>query len=371
MQGSWIEKAEREFGVPEAYFNLWPFRGMSEEERYREVASLYRLGPYSSVRLVNGDTVEGVYESFAGLLEALKRNDVPMVDYFWSRLKPYQKEFLREGFVETHANFTAVNHLYALLGYPPLEEIKHNPHEVAEDIMFQGLPVPDNLGDEALFLLAEKGYLPALDRIEKDYGFGKELLEATLSTGDVDYLDRILPHYYTLPQNFSVRDIPLLPFDAERESFPLYDLSGVKAKLDFLSPSLLFDAVRGCNVQIVDFFRSLYQVNVLPGRYLRQLTHFHRRPVDAFCILQRTRLEKVDFRYEDLWKWGDVNLILYILLKKNIQKLPKRIIESNLGNIPLLVTLLQLYPNYVPPNPKTLEDPEMYPLTRAILYQQG
>nr|WIL04711.1 hypothetical protein Cduv_231 [Cedratvirus duvanny] len=371
MQGSWIEKAEREFGVPEAYFNLWPFRGMSEEERYREVASLFQLGPYSSVRLVGGDTVEGVYESYAGLLEAVKRNDVQMTEYFWFRLKPYQQEFVRNNPQGVDANFTAVEHLYYLLGDPATKEENKTPHEIGEDIMFQGLPVPENTSNEVVYLLADKGYVPALEAIEKDYGFGQELLLATISSGNIDYLDRILPYYYTLPENFSIRDIPLLPFDAERESFPLYDFSEVKEKKAFLSRRLVFDAVRSCNVQIVDFFRSLYRVDILPERYILQLTRFHRRPVDAFCILQRMGLEKVDFRYEGLWKWGDVNLILYVLLKKNVQKLPKRIIESNLGNISLLVTLLQLYPNYVPPNPKTLEDLDMYPLTRDILYQQG
>ncbi|SPN79467.1 Hypothetical protein BRZCDTV_363 [Brazilian cedratvirus IHUMI] len=369
MQGSWAERAEKELGVPQGYFNLWPFREMGEEERFREVASLYELGPYSSVRLVNGDTVEGVYESYAGLLEAVKRNDVVMVEYFWSRLKPSQKEYAKEHPQGVYANFTAVEMLHVLAGDRPTKEEDKTTHELGEDIMFQGLPVPQNTSSEVVFLLADKGYVPALETIEKEYGFGRELLEATIASGNLDYLDRILPYYYTLPENFSIRNIPLLPFDVDRESFPLYDLSEVKAKFKFLSPKLLFEAVKSCRVQIVDFFRSLYKVDVLSERYLGQLAGFHRRPVDAFCILQRTDLQRVDFSYNRIWEFGDINLILYILLKKDVKKLPKRIIESNLGNIPLLVTLLQLYPNYAPPNPETLEDLEMYPLTRAILYQ--
>lgn len=356
MQGSWVERAEEEFGVPEGYFNLWPFREIGEEERFREIASSFQLGSYSSVRLVNGDTVEGVYESYAGLLEALKRNDVVMVEYFWSRLKPFQKEYLKE-----HSS---------LSGYPTIEE--KNPYGLGEEVVRKGLAVPERLSTEVVYYIAERGYLPALRELERLYGHTENLLMTAIISGNVTFLDSILPSYFSLRDGVSVANIPILPFDAERTSFPLYNVTfGQTDKSRKLiqerSYVLLGNAVRSCNVQIVDFFRSLCGVDVLPERSVIYLTQTHRRPVDAFCILQRTDLQRVDFRYDGIWDHGDINLILYILLKKDVKKLPERIIESNLGNIPLLVTLLNLYPNYVPP--LKLEDIEMYPLSRSILYQ--
>lgn len=369
MQGSWAERAEKELGVPQGYFNLWPFREMGEEERYREIASSFELGPYSSVRLINGDTVEGVYESYAGLSEAVKRNDVVMVDYFWSRLKPYQKEYVREHPFPVEYNFAAVELVHSLLDEPTIDE--RNQYQEFEEVVRRGLPVPERTSGEVVFFFAEKGYLPALEQIERQQGYTEELLMTAISSGNVSFLDRILPFYFG---GVSVTSIPVLPFDAERTNFPLYPITFVETDksrklIEKRAYNLLGNAVRSCNVQIVDFFRSLCGIDVLPERSVIYLTQLHRRPVDAFCILQRIDLQRVDFRYDRIWEFGDINLMLYILLKKDVQELPEKIIRFNLGNIPLLVTLLQLYPNYVPPNPDTLEDLEMYPLTQAILYQ--
>lgn len=366
MQATWAERAEKEFGVPQGYFNLWPFREMGEEERYREIASLYELGPYSSVRLINGDTIEGVYESYAGLMQAVERNDVVMIKYFWSRLKPGQKLYLKENPPPTEGNFTASEFLYSLLDYPPIEE--RNIYEIGEEIVQKGLSIPEDFSTEVIFYMAERGYVPALERLETTEGHTGAVLRAAITSGNIAFLDRILPFYFNLLPDVSVSNIPILPFDIEEENFPLYSVSTDKPE-EKKAYSLLASAARSCNVQVVDFFRSLYRVDVLPERSVIYLTQIHRRPVDALCILQRTDLQRVDFRYDGIWEYGDVNLMLYILLKKNVEKLPKRIIQHNLGNIPLLVTLLQLYPNYVPPNPETLEDLEMYPLTQAILYQ--
>jgi hypothetical protein len=378
MQGRWVERAKQDFGVPEAYFRLWPFRGMSEEERYREIATLYQLGTYSSVRLVNGDTIEGVYESYAGLMEALKRNDVVMVEYFWSRLKPHQKEYLKEHSPGTDGNFTAVDFLYSLLGYPVEVDLnKRGPYEMGEYIVAQGLPVPDNLSTEVIFYMAERNYLPALEKLEEEFGYTREFLETVIISGNVAFLDRILPHYFDLPEGETVSEIPILPFDPERKVFPLYDIfSPDREKIAKLAYSLLASAVRSCNVQIVDFFRSLCGVDVLPERSILYLTRVHRRPVDAFSILQRTNIDRVDFRYYSIWDYGDINLILYILLRSNLtlpgnnltlpennlQESLERIIASNLGNIPLLVTMLELYPQY-----QQTSELDMYPLSRSIL----
>nr|WIL02875.1 hypothetical protein Cbor_269 [Cedratvirus borely] len=367
MQAGWIERAEKDFGVPEAYFNLWPFREMSEEERYREIASLYQLGTYSSVRLVDGETVEGVYESYAGLMEALKRNDVAMVDYFWSRLKPYQKEYLKEHPPGTDGNFTATDHLYSLLGYP--EQKYKGPYELGEEIVAKGLAIPDDLSTEVLFYIAERGYFPALRELERQYGHTEEILMTAIRSGNVRFLDSIISSYFGLGSGVSVKGIPILPFDAERTTFPLYNVSfgyteNSRKLIKEKSYLLLANAVSSCNVQIVDFFRSLCGVDVLPERSVLYLTKLHRRPLDAFCILQRTHIDRVDFRYDHLWEHGDVNLILYVLLKKDIPKLPERIISSNLGNIPLLVTMLGLYPEY---QPAKLEDLDMYPLSKLLI----
>ena len=359
-----MQRAKKEFGIPEAYFNLWSFREMSEEERFRELASLYQLGTYSSVRLVGGDTVEGVYESYAGLLEALKRNDVAMVEYFWSRLKPEQREYLKDHHPGTDGNFTAMEALYSLLGYPPnLEE--RNDYELGEEVMNRGLDLPESLSDEVVFYLAERGYLPALRELERRYSYTEELLFTAIRSGNIPFLDSILPSYFNVT---SVASIPLLPFDPERKDFPLYDVLFTEKSRKLIQEKsyvLLASAVKSCNVQIVDFFRSLCRVDLLPERSILYLTKLHRRPVDAFCILQRTDLQRVDFRYDSIWDYGDINLILYILLEKNVEKLPERIISSNLGNIPLLLTMLNLYPEHQ--QTSDLEEIEMYPLTLSIL----
>ena len=96
------EKAVKEFGIPEDYFNLAqrassplvPARSVSPEYRYLEIKSKFELDARDAARVHADGTIEGLYESLAGVVESLKRDDTEMVLFFASRLRPESKEVL-------------------------------------------------------------------------------------------------------------------------------------------------------------------------------------------------------------------------------------------------------------------------------------
>ncbi|SPN78838.1 Hypothetical protein ZAZAV_35 [Cedratvirus Zaza IHUMI] len=101
---SWSEyraKAVKEFKIPPAYFDLAlkkgsliPVRSVSPEYRYLEIQSKFELSARDAARVYPDGTIDGLYESLAGVIESLKRDDTEMVLFFASRLRPESKEVL-------------------------------------------------------------------------------------------------------------------------------------------------------------------------------------------------------------------------------------------------------------------------------------
>jgi hypothetical protein len=102
---SWSQyraRAVKEFGIPPAYFDLAltrlspliPARSVSPEYRYLEIKSKFELDAQVAARVYPDGVIDGLYESLAGVLESLKRDDTEMVLFFASRLRPESREIL-------------------------------------------------------------------------------------------------------------------------------------------------------------------------------------------------------------------------------------------------------------------------------------
>jgi hypothetical protein len=265
----WREKAVADFNISGEFFDLvsqLPLdrgHGVSPillpgSQRYLQIKSYHVLTPDMAVRVYSDGFIEGVYEAYAGYLKALETNNKAMMRFFASRLQA--KKILELGLSlpvqplsQEFVDALNSNNNYTSEFYKNLEG------------MFQkGLRNGDKSLDFLLYIL---------------------------SSGRVDWIDQILHRYFTLPPGFSIeKDIPYVPFWAEE--FPLYEQLPPYGGNWFDAQKMLSAAVRGSNVKVVDFFRSvlretLDRISMVVNESNKQALGIQKKPEAVFGIYKR------------------------------------------------------------------------------------
>lgn len=300
--GLWRDKAMADFGISGEFFDLVP--NLSGAQRYLQIKSYHTLTPDLAVRVYEDGYIEGVYEAVAGFLKAYEIRNKVMEGFFASRLQPIQVRY-----VEDRGTF--------VYPQPPLstdliENLNSSKRERAKHLNFMAAN--------------------ALYEIKKG---NRSLLYLTdlIESGRVDYLDKALHFYFTLPKGFSIeKDIPYTPFWAEE--FPLYDLplyTGTRQQ------DLIAAAITSSHSRVVDFFRSILR-NKIDDEVTNFYTHnakglkLHKRPEEAFGIYKR--FKKSEYKFS------------HIPMVEEILDLGERYVDgvkNNLGNITTLQSLLPLF----------------------------
>lgn len=201
----WSEIALRDYQVPVAYFNLAVGRNLSGYERYLEIASKFELLPQHALTK-KGDKVYGLYEAFAGLMEAVNRNDLQFVDFFFSRLKERPRKILREKIQRgdlvpiegRHHNLGYRRLVYLLLGQEGLDRIFPDPIETHIELgqvdAFSSLFDSDKKFT-SLFEMISMRNPQAFLEVEKQIGSftsrrKEQLLDSVASNGERVFLER-------------------------------------------------------------------------------------------------------------------------------------------------------------------------------------
>ncbi|QIN54229.1 hypothetical protein [Cedratvirus kamchatka] len=316
----WREKAMADFDISGEFFDLVPH--LSPSQRYLQIKSYHVLTPEMAVKvhydesLPEGYFIEGVYEARTGYVLAKKLEDKEMKIFFANRLKPEQIKILnREGRVHMPSRTldqATIDKLNAPKSYKPQ-------------------PAPETV----------RSFLSGLKKGRKDVRF----LYMVLESGRTDWIDQVIHRYFNLPPGFSIqKDIPYTPFWSQE--FPLYDLplyNGELSKIDsyydetvisnYIEPDVgdLFCYMRNAyDTRVVDFFRSILRGKNVPN---------HRSFLGMFSP------KNVEESFGIYMRLGEPcgKLLFSPSLEKVLQeKNYTEIIIDNLGNIPLLQTLLPL-----------------------------
>lgn len=410
---TWRERAFRRYGVPYEYFDLArtvlsepneevpgdievPARNISGSFRYLEIATKFELLPESAASLNKRTaTVSGIYESYGGVLEALKRNDPRGIDIFFSRLRESQREQLIQDIRERNKNilpkkfrFASFGHLVNLLFEDRAQEIlteefidgqgnvsvyqpsewEISVEEAEKNKQDDGSRMIKGVGGESeeeffegLMYLISQGCRFALEqaleilvRENRD-----EILEpiflSALKSGQVDMVDRVLflrPLLGLPNDGQKVLDIvspaPFQIFFADEGRIPPI----VQVPNPVRIPDRYFDAAcYGGNPLLVDFLLAMNDdLNYMPSS--RELTegYFTRRdPVGYYQVLQRC-----DFTFSsgNIPGLGDIDINLFLSSFMDnyfagwINFDYDALTESR-GNIDILLTYLPRYQQYM------------------------
>jgi hypothetical protein len=333
----WKNKALVEFDVPLAFFDLaLKNRSLlpSPSQRYAEIASYFALQPFSEAWLEEDRSIvpvgsnasvlsiEGIYESTWALIEAVERKDDRMTEYFFSRLSPSQRIYVRNHLLDTKTSELATRLIYGIQG--------------------------------------EKSYYQEED---------DSLLLTIIKSGKLSLLNRQLELEGIIPSTFKIEEhIPDLGFDPERKEFPLFYLPLYIKPLP--RDKIINAAIYSCNPRILDFFRSYFNLDRPNTGHNSLLQGYkkHRKPVQAYSILQRMQTGKnASF---SILQTG--NLDLALLHMTRVGSCDLDLFSYLPGNLPLLIALLP-YALKGEERPKlALTDllnkiPFSFPLTRRII----
>nr|WIL04600.1 hypothetical protein Cduv_120 [Cedratvirus duvanny] len=282
-----------------------------------------------AVRVYPDGFIEGVYESYAGVLKAVSTRNKPMKSFFASRLKPEQVPILmEESLLTLPIQPLSLEYIEALNSN---KDYKSDYNKYVEEDFYTGL----SIGNKR-----------------------KNFLYLILSSGRTDWIDQIIHRYFTLPKGFSIEShIKYVPFWAEE--FPVYGLPPYKGRWNEAQEMLSY-AIEGSNVKVVDFFRSIFRENLEKISYgvnksNKQGLFTQKKPEETFGIYKRFKqISKVTpFMLEQAL--DTESGFLYLL-------------EYEPGNIPkLLVSLPFLHEADLEKFRKTLSF--KYPLSQKIISQ--
>lgn len=296
----WRDKAMADFGISAEFFDLVP--QLPGSQRYLQIKSYHVLTPDMAVRVYPDGFIEGVYESYRGVVKAVCSDNEAMKNFFTSRLKPVQISFLaREHLLTSRIK--------------PLSP---------EDV--EALNSNKNYKSDYNRKYIEEEFYEGLETGEQSEDF----LNLVLESGRTDWIDQIIHRYFTLPPGFSIqKDIPYIPFWAEE--FPVYDLPPYKENW-FDAQQMLSHAIEGSNVKVVDFLRSIFRENL--KRISRGLNNVNgqgfatqKKPEEAFGIYKRFK---------------EINNVTPFMLEQALDMesnfLP--LLEKEPGNLPILLVSL-------------------------------
>lgn len=311
----WREKARQELSIPYEFFdnsNTFP-KPLYGIERYLTLRSYFKLSPLSTVRVYNNGTIEGVYESLAGAFEAVKRDSLEGLDVFLPRLKPYDKRYLTGSLYGEQLTLTEKTAL-DMLGVDSSEVIVE-PLNLLQRII---------RGDDNAFLDAF-----AKQRTSSFY-------RAVISSGDIGMINTIIS--LILPGSESLERPPKRKY---------------KLNLGYLNAALF-----SCNPVVLKFFMKAYGHSPTDLHSLARGYNIHRNVLGSYECLRMLDLDKV-INIWAIWDTGNLDLIYAIAEMKDLND----VLESNLGNIPLILTLPSSKKISLPP----FHLQKLYPLTTKLL----
>lgn len=418
----WKNRMEDLYNIPFAYFDLALGTGIPGIERYIEILTQLFLNEDSKARKNNG-FFEGVYEILALIKEAVKRNDWEILPEYLESTPRNVKDYIKTNiidFVETSeiknsfdcintASFVLLEKLNIKQDYIDkkyaLRKIRICPWVINTEkkAKLQNIfPEYINTDELIYYIIFWQGTIPPLTTLYRGH-VPVNVLLAMLSSGRIDYADKVL-HYHGFPENFSIaKVIKLFPFEPNQKEFPLTELD---FRTSFPMP-YLGAAMKGGNVQIVDFFRSALKVNIIPTEYLGYLVfayRWHRYPAAVYSILQRCNLDYyligiTSYNYITettpylIPPIGNVDLLVHMIktMEEKIvadserkEQIEDRIshyigmfirlaLRENIGNIPIfseLIAILSTLKNgkiLIEEIDKGIPELYLYPLSRQII----
>lgn len=348
----WRERARVKFGIPYNYFDIPRYvypRNVAGINRYIEVATQVKPSEISGIEVYENGFIKGVYEKVALVLEAIKRDDPKIITEFAKDLTYNDIEYINqriEGWTRfsgylypTYALIVLVNKTKGKIKPPHYLE-KEDKADIAEWAKYN-LPL-DELDIEVTYqdieYLITKGNTSAFEYALED-GLIDNFFLLCLQSGKLEFVDPILSKFVNVSEGYSIaKNIPVLDFDPKQKEFPLYELEHTEVTIDY---TILRSALIGGNVQIVDFFRSYYQLVYLPYEEasLSYKGYLHRgNPVEYYSIIQRFE-PKLNL---NLSTFGTIDVLSHVLYNVT-NTFWKSVIKSNIGNITSLIEIIKLY----------------------------
>lgn len=400
----WPLKAEKDLGIPSNYFQLaniplggrnpLPSRELSDFNRYVELATKLTFLPESKASLnKRTEVVQGIYESYGGILESVRRGSVDGVELFFPLLRPEAIQDLKErvlggSLLPSRYKFWAYFRLLQLLfGEEQAQEIAHNPEfsSIYRHVDSEFLKLTfDSFPPSQIELWVEEGnfealeatfqdpelhsqlfqgllYLTRLGVVEaarlslnflgeqfEDFIVSFELSRASLQSGKVEIVNMLLPafsyeneiygSFFPLEGISDVRQIPQLPPGTFND--PKYQ----NKILDVLKASYF-----GCNLELITIFSTaipsvrVIQLPMFSHNVLQGLS-FHKRFVDAYStLLTLIPMGLVSINaFAEALETNDIDIIrLTYSLSPNEEALRQKMTRCE-GNIDLLINLFMI-----------------------------
>jgi len=274
----WKEKAYKELGVYYEFFdnsNTFP-KPLSGLERYLTLMSYKKLTPLSTVRVYKNGFIEGVYESLAGALEALRRASVEGLEVFVPRLKNQALFYFTEQIIGKEITETEK---------AALDLAKVDTSEVSV--------ISLNLKERI-----ERGDVDAYKEVLKNR-LNSAYIQAAIASGKEQFIKKFLPY---MRKEFNV---------------------------NYLNAALF-----SCNPRILTFFINLYDTFPIDLEYLANGYTLHRNFLGAYQCLKIIAEQPLENK-RAIWETGNLDLIYYLMETEDLEE----IIRANLGNIPLILSL--------------------------------
>ena len=275
----WKEKAYKELGVYYEFFdnsNTFP-NPLSGLERYLSLMSYKKLTPLSTVRVYKSGFIEGVYESLAGALEALRRASVEGLEVFVPRLKNQALFYFTEQIIGKEITETEK---------AALDLAKVDTSEVSV--------ISLNLKERI-----EKGDVNAFNEAI-NHRLTPSFVQACIASGKRKFINKVLPF---IPDKLNV---------------------------DYLNAALF-----SCKPHILQYFIDFYGTYPTDLQYLANGYTLHRDYMGAFHCLNILHEQPITNK-KAIWETGNLDLIYYLMeTKEDLEE----IIRANLGNILLILSL--------------------------------
>lgn len=367
----WSEEAERaavHLRVSPLYFSLplyrigpVPPRDVTPLYRYLEVGSQEKITPESAAYVdYSTETVGGIYEALAGVYEAVKRNNEPVLLFFLGRLSPEKKEVL-VGDVMSGVFFSSLPPVYLPFrtralrrlfleifgGYDLLRRVGYYPEEWqirVEEMAYSGVAGVIDAGpekvNEALSYFITLGSEEALT-LALRLGYRLEnIFIAAIRSGRADFLDRVfflrptqgIPIY---GERIGEVVVPGKPFVLPGRTYPVPVIPRPRSIPGFIYPAVSFCG----NPQIYDYFRAV-SGNLYPAFYPDEFVsgyYIHGRPQGFYSVAER-------LASRDLLPSIAVNVDLSILVMastgpSHFASTALKIVEHNKGVLDIVTTL--------------------------------
>ncbi|AHH01882.1 hypothetical protein pv_315 [Pithovirus sibericum] len=368
---TWSKLSQHHFDVPVEYFNLahpevcgklgYKKRNISGKQRYIEIASSFDL-------LFHDRFDEGsLFEPSSALVEALERNDVEAVDYFFSKL-PQQivlkfKEKVFNGEYEPEKGkfqSLAYQRLVFLLFGRTEQVLLPSEAELAVEkgnseffsFLFNSKQVSGHIlemvsrGNSEAFLLLEKGLKNSTE---------EEYLRAILRSGNQIFLERFLALRYPSKATRLIKklreiSIPFDPyFKCEKYKRRRRREERIISPIDDFDQTLVVDAMEGSNPLFIEFLshhgkrKDLFHIT----------SNYYNEPEDEDGF-ETNRVISEIFRKFSSWKTQSrINPVgLYQIAQRidfgalKIVDEPTSVIGSIRNNIDLLIYIYYQIPKY-------------------------